>query len=97
MKNTIQTALVALAIALTTIFTGCTHNYTFTAMQGYPSRLSALYHQSYVIREDHTNGTMCVYGLVNDPDPAAGDHYILDEGTTVDVCKYGWARSGRCG
>ena len=95
MKHTIQSALVALAIALTTIFTGCTHNYTFTAMQGYPSRLSALYHQSYVIREDHTNGTMCVYGLVN-PDPAAedifdrlasGDHYILDEGATVDACK----------
>ena len=78
--NTIQSAIVALAIALTTIFTGCTHNYTFTAMQGYPSRLSALYHQSYVIREDHTNGTMCVYG---DKLYAPA---TLDDGAVVYAC-----------
>ena len=86
--NTIQSAIVALAIALTTIFTGCTsHNYTFTSKTGHPTWMTIDVHWSYVIREDHTNGTMCVYGLVNDPDPAAGDHYILDEGTTVDACK----------
>ena len=86
MKHTIQSAIVALAIALTTIFTGCTHNYTFTSKTGHPAWMTIDVHWSYVIREDHTSGTMCVYGLVNDPDPAAGDHYIL-EGTTVDACK----------
>jgi hypothetical protein len=87
MKYMTQTALITLAIAFTTIFTGCcslkpSHNYTFVSRRGYPSQLSSLFTQSYTVREDHIQGNLCVI------EGAEGyyDAVIFEDGSTLEPC-----------
>jgi hypothetical protein len=75
MKNKLQNAAVALAILLTTLFTGCSHQYEVRDLPREVGDGSETYVVHQLVRVDLTTGTMC--GIQD---------YVVNAGKFVEPC-----------